>query len=258
MLALLINMVAAPAFSEEIETREWKQIRDIYFRVHSNAQYEWVVRPEYIDLGHCGAGFAIGQNDRSLAIELGFTEKEADKITYWAHELAFAAAALGKSPYTGDLWKDIIDGIEISKWEREGQSGFEFVIQDPDNGSVEVTSFLVYELDRLINRRAQKAGLNGLPPLQSSDECGGGEVPVEIKLVPDGARVWYTSDFGRTRCGLKNKPQDDVIACASWLEVTGKVPSLAGIVHFQARWPDGDLVISRQEIKPDDPVVLIK
>lgn len=239
-----------------VESRDWRAIKDLYLQVHSKADYEWIVTPSHVDLGHCGSGFAIGPNDQVLAEELGFTGEDAAKITLLAHELAFAEAALGKSPYPVRLWRRIVDNIEISRREWEGESVFEYAIPDPNTQTVEVIGSLVYELDRLINREVEEAGLSPLPILSSSDECGGGNVPVYIKTEPDGARVWYSSDFGRMRCELRGIASDDVVACGSWFEITGEFPKLAGIVHLQAKWPNGDLSISRREVVPEATFVL--
>jgi hypothetical protein len=142
----------------------------------------------------------------------------------WDHELP-------KLGYPRQLVLPLIDEVEqklLSQVVSKGGEDFQETISREAN-----------LLAKRLNAAARERHLRA-PKVFFGDECGGGGILTEFK-VPEGAHLFYTSDFLVRLCREQGYDPSDRSSCNRWEEVfDGSHLMLAGYYYYIAVWRDGD------------------
>lgn len=78
-----------------------------------------------------------------------------------------------------------------------------------------------------------------LPESVMGQGCFDGEILVQLRSEPAGAKIWLTSEFDYKICQLQGDDAKDVEICRWREETDGVFAAVAGNYRIILRWPDG-------------------
>lgn len=261
--AIFVNEEAQ--FSEEyrgglsLDTGDWKSIRAATIDVtRENIEDVWDPPPwidQEIRFEICGS-ISITETDATLLDSFGYGPSDGPSELLWTiDKFSTVQVVFEKSPYPDEVWRSVFEALQLVRhevsFEDETYIRYHFALPvDPSSEANEsyrlVTS--TYDLADEINSMAETLGLE-LPRVQIGDDCGGGEVPIDIQIDDPAARIWRISGFHYKLCEIRGVDPQSLTLCPGWSEITGQSSVYAaGWIQFFVIWSDGVESMTRTKI----------
>lgn len=252
-------------FSEEyggglsLDTGDWKSIRAATIDViRENIDDVWDPPPwtdQAIGFEICGSIGTTGI-DATLLDVLGYgPNDEPSELLGTIDKFSTVQVVFERSPYPSEVWKPVFDELRLVRHESgiEGETRIRYYFAIPVDPTSEANeSFILikstYDLADEINSRAEALGM-ALPRVRIQDDCGGGEVPIDIQIDDSAARVWRISGFHYKLCEVRGIDPQSVALCPGWSEITGhRSLYAAGWIQFFVIWSDGIESMTRTKV----------
>ena len=242
-----------------LDNRDWASIREATLDViRVSVDDVWYPPPwesEEIQFEICGS---LGTTDADAILlgTLGYGQSEgADSLLLAIDRFSTVQVVFERSKYPEEIWKGLFEKLHMVRHEVQidGVAEVDYIFAVPfgsDSASTDSYKLLysTYDLADEINLRAENLRFN-VPKVQIGNDCGGGEVSVNIQIEDAGARVWRISGFHYKLCEVRGIDPQSRTICPGWSEITGQRSLLAaGWVQFFVVWSDGETSMTRTNI----------
>jgi hypothetical protein len=189
-----------------------------------------------------GRGYEISQCARGSMFLWDEGKSEKPTVRAWAmlaHDIVRWRNDLPALGYPEVTWRPLLTKFEDDKMAELSRGGSNAATRDARvdgyAGQAAFGAQLVKALDEYRARSTER------PPKATYDPgCGAGEIRVNIRTNPPGARVVFIPAFYYHLCRSQNINPDDPRTCDHWRDQPdGTLAAVAGDYFYFARWPDG-------------------